>query len=403
MERLAKHVVGREEALFTEAVNAASKTLRADLTGKRVLVCGGAGSIGSQTVVHLAQYPLECLHIVDLSENYLADLMRQVRSLQPIVQARNVRSTVIDYGSPIMDAFLRSERRFDLVLNFAAHKHVRAERDPFSLLGMLETNIVKLAFLKSSIANHGATDRFFSISTDKAAHPASMMGATKRIMEDVCFGYKAHEAHSCATSTRFANVAFSNGSILQAFLHRMACGQPLALPRDTRRYFVTPRESGQLCVLAACVAGDNLVFFPTLDRHRDLITLEACASRFLQWHELEPHWVEEESEAIALASSPPAGRYPVLLTPLDTGGEKPYEEFAAAGERPRPSGLPSIEALPSRQLGDVVAVVERLRAVVDHVADVSPTWLRDQIREIIDGYVIDFEHADSEHNLDQRL
>ena len=272
-------VTRRSQSQFAADVVERAPDLRAAVSGKRVLVVGGAGTIGSATTALLADLQPNSLHVVDQSENYLAELVRELRGRQYGLQIGDFRTLPIDYGSAVMGRFLADAAPYDLVLNFAALKHVRSEKDVYSLLQMLDTNIVKHVRFKRWLHEFGHARRYFAVSTDKAANPTSLMGASKRLMEDVAFDVAS--IGSSVTSARFANVAFSNGSLLQGFLARLEKLQPLAVPRDTRRYFVSQRESGEICLIAALLGEAGRVFFPLLDSRTELQTLQDVAERVL--------------------------------------------------------------------------------------------------------------------------
>ena len=237
---------GRARDLFEEDMRVADAALRRWVEGRRVLAIGAAGTIGAATVETLLPYAPSSIVAIDQNENALAELVRRLRSRPEGLGPIDFRTLPIDYGAPVMRRLIADEQPFDLVLHFAAIKHVRSEKDPYSLLQMIDTNIVKLVRLLSLLGDRGFAGRFFAVSTDKAANPSSFMGATKRVMEHVAFQIGADIAPGAeVVSARFANVAFSNGSLLQSFEHRLALGQPLAAPRDTRRYFVSRREAGR--------------------------------------------------------------------------------------------------------------------------------------------------------------
>ena len=394
-------VTRRDGSLFEPDLQARAGALREAIRGRRVMVVGGGGSIGSVTTRILVDYGPSAVHVVDQSENYLADLVRDLRGRPEGVRDIDFRAFPIDYGSPVMERLLQELEPYDAVLNFAALKHVRSEKDVHSTLQMLDTNIVRHIRFKQWLARHGHGRIYFAVSTDKAANPTSLMGASKRLMEDVVFGVGADRAAS-TTSARFANVAFSNGSLLQSFLQRLERRQPLAVPRDTRRYFVSHREAGELCALAAFAVPDQHVAFPKLDPRTELQSLKDIAIRILQVFGFEPALFEEEESARrdveALAA---AGRWPVLLTPLDTSGEKPYEEFVGDGETEVDIGLRSIAALrhrPTAARGN--GLFERLTRLVD---DPNEPAAKADIVASIRQAMTNFSHAETGRHLDQRF
>lgn len=341
---LAEIATGRGAPLFTPDLTGARERLTAQLPGRRVLVIGGAGSIGSATVAELSAFDLAALHVVDVSENGLAELTRDLRSRPAGLGIREFRTLPLDFGSPLMERFLRDQAGYDLVLNFAALKHVRSEKDPHTLLQMLDTNVLRAGRLLDWLAARGGTARYFSVSTDKAANPVNLMGASKRLMEHVIFAPPRRDRAGIAVSSaRFANVAFSAGSLLESWLLRLEKRQPLAVPQATRRYFLSLPESGQLCLLAAAAVDDGTIVVPRLDPAQDLRELEQVAGALLERLGLRPWLVEDEVAArrgvdAALAR----GAYPVLLTPLDTMGEKAFEEFVGPGEVACDVGLPHL-------------------------------------------------------------
>jgi FlaA1/EpsC-like NDP-sugar epimerase len=392
-------VVGRETSLFAQDI-AAHRTRIADgIAGRRVLVVGGAGSIGSMTTRLLLEYAPAAVHVIDQSENYLAELVRDIRSSSGDARNVDLRLWPIDYGGPIAERVIRTEAPYDVVMNFAALKHVRSEKDVYALLQMLDTNIVRQAHFLELIGARGGTTRYFGVSTDKAANPSSLMGATKRLMEAVLFGSAPRD--TTVTSARFANVAFSNGSLLQAWLRRLALGQPLAVPRETRRYFVTLREAGEICLLASTLGDAGEIFIPRLDPLKHLQLLDDVARRVIELHGFVGAPFEDEGEARqAVASHAKSGRWPLLLTPLDTGGEKPYEEFVGDGERAHDVGLAQLRAV--RHTGGPLdpAFIPGLRRVIN---DAGTATSKAALASAIASVIPSFRHADSGKHLDQRM
>ncbi|CCF20882.1 Predicted nucleoside-diphosphate sugar epimerase [Pseudorhizobium banfieldiae] len=398
---------GRADSLFEADITQSEAPLRAAITGKRVLAIGGAGSIGSSTVLQIAMRDPEVLHVIDQNENGLAELVRQLRSQPDLWSARDFQTLPLDYGSAAMRHLLASQPPYDLVLNFAALKHVRSEKDPFSTLQMFETNLLKQERLMHWLAGTGFAGRFFTVSTDKAANPSSMMGASKRAMEHVLFNSAAAATLSgTKTSARFANVAFSNGSLLQGFENRLARIEPLAAPRDTRRYFVSLRESGELCVLAAALAPDRTIVIPRLDPERHLVPLQTIAESFLRYHGYEPvHYFDELEACAAVKHEAEKGRWPLLLTALDTSGEKPYEEFTTPRERTCEIGLPNLLAV-EYLAADRAAIDAMLRATEGLMSgafagSLSKKKLKDVLAMVEPGFLA--THKDAIANLDQRL
>ena len=399
---------GRSRSLFEADLTAAKTQLKESICGARVLAIGAAGSIGSNTVLEMARHHPKSLHVVDQNENALAELVRLFRSRPDRFAIGDLRALPLDYGSHAMRLFLASEPPYDIVINFAAIKHVRSEKDPYSILQMLDTNIVKQARLMYWLSETGFSGRFFTVSTDKAANPSSMMGVTKRVMEHVMFNTSvAYALDGTKTAARFANVAFSNGSLLQGFQNRLARVEPLAAPRDTRRYFVSLEESGQLCTIAACVAPGQSIVIPRLNPAAHLILMQDIARRFLEAHGYEPVIYDDELAACADVRDLQAKRrWPLLLTPLDTAGEKPYEEFMTQREQAFEFGSPNLRAVKylARPREVLDEMLERVRELVSLN---SPRRVigKDEIKRIVGAVEPDFlnTHRESVKNLDERL
>ncbi len=398
---LDRAVLGRDRSPFREDVEARRRELREVVAGTRVLVVGGAGSIGSATTALLAELGPSALHVIDQSENYLAELVRDLRGRPGGLPVGDFRTLPLDYGSEIMGRYLRDAAPYELVLNFAALKHVRSEKDVYSLLQMLDTNVVSHVRFKRWLVENGHARRYFAVSTDKAANPTSLMGASKRLMEDVVFDVEVAPG-ARVTSARFANVAFSNGSLLQGFLVRLAKRQPLAVPRDTRRYFVSQREAGEICLLAALLAPHGTVAFPKLDPLAELKLLDEVATRVLALHGYAPRHFETEAEARdAVEPLARCGEWPVLLTPLDTSGEKPYEEFVGIGEEAIEIGLSSLRAIRHRPSEAIRGgLLDRLTEIVGSTdGPIDKQGLVDAIASAIPN----FAHRETGKSLDDRL
>ena len=394
-------VTCRKESLFATDLDASRESIDAELRGRRVLVVGGAGSIGSATTKLLLDYLPSCLHVVDQNENELAELVRDLRARPRGMPELDFRALPLDYGGSVTERLLRESCSYDVVLNFAALKHVRSEKDVYSSLQMIDTNIVRHFRFKTWLAEHGHARSYFAVSSDKAANPTSLMGATKRLMEHLIFAVSANETGR-TTSARFANVAFSKGSLLESFRRRLHSRQPLALPRDTRRYFISQGEAAEICLLTCCVCPNGYIAFPRMDAEAHLQTLEAVAVRILGYFQLTPLFYEDAEDARAnLESLALQGRWPVLLTSLNTSGEKPYEEFVGNGESTIEIGLSSLLALahaPNSTLDlDLLRKLERM--VANPHLSIGKTTIVDALM----GALPDFQHIETGRNLDQRL
>jgi FlaA1/EpsC-like NDP-sugar epimerase len=401
---LARTVLGRrpDQEYFRDDCQVRSEQLTEALRDRRILVIGGAGSIGGETVALLAAFQPTSLHVVDVNENALAELVRDLRSRGTGLKVPDFRALPLDFGSPVMRRFLAEEDPYDLVLNFAALKHVRSEKDICSLLQLLDTNVLKVARLLRWMYEGGATSRFFSVSTDKAANPVSLMGASKRLMEEVAF--TATEKGVAVSSARFANVAFSNGSLLASFITRLAKRQPLAAPVDTRRFFVTLEEAGRLCLLAAVSCPGGHIVVPGAEFRAVDHRLEDVAVAFLRAHGLQARIYEDEAAArLGVETDLAVDRYPLLLTRRDTSGEKAYEEFVGDGEQTVSLGFHELEGIPFRSAANMEghrAFLSELEALVgDPARDVKKADLIESMRTVLPGLA----HVETGKTLDGRM
>lgn len=321
-------LIGRESALFTNDLRVKGKKITDIIERSSFLVLGGAGSIGQAVTKEIFKWSPKKLHVVDISENNMVELVRDIRSSFGYIDGE-FKTFALDIGSKEYDAFIRNDGKYDYVLNLSALKHVRSEKDPFTLMRMIETNIFNTdKTLKQSIKN--GTQKYFCVSTDKAANPVNMMGASKRIME--MFVHR-NSLEIDVSMARFANVAFSDGSLLHGFNQRIQKKQPIVAPNDIKRYFVTPEESGELCLMS-CIFGENRdIFFPKLSESLNLISFADIAVKYLKNLGYEPYLCKDEDEARELAKTfPQEGKWPCLFTKSDTTGEKDFEEFFTDAE-----------------------------------------------------------------------
>ncbi|MDF1879479.1 UDP-N-acetylglucosamine 4,6-dehydratase [Sulfurimonas sp. SAG-AH-194-C20] len=322
------NLIGRTKELFIDDILDNSKELKKIVSSSTFLVIGGAGSIGQAVVKEIFKRQPKKLHVVDISENNMVELVRDIRSSFGYIDGE-FATFALDIGSVEYDAFIKADGKYDYVLNLSALKHVRSEKDPFTLMRMIDTNIFNTdKTIKQSIKN--GTKKYFCVSTDKAANPVNMMGASKRIME--MFVHR-NSLKMKVSMARFANVAFSDGSLLHGFNQRLEKNQPIVAPNDIKRYFVTPQESGELCLMS-CIFGENRdIFFPKLSAELNLISFADIAVKYLRAKGFEPYLCKDENEARALAKTlPKEGKYPCLFTASDTTGEKDFEEFFTQNE-----------------------------------------------------------------------
>jgi FlaA1/EpsC-like NDP-sugar epimerase len=386
---------------FSEALAAdwaaRSEAIADQLKGASVLVVGAAGTIGAASVRQLLPFGPRRLELVDIDENGLARLARDIRSRGEGGRTEIGFNALDLAGFPGL-ALAEAAGPFDLVLNFAAVKHVRSEKNVFTLLHMIDVNVVRQRRFAAHLAAGGLAKRHFVVSTDKAADPASFMGATKALLEAAVFA--ASDGALRASAARFANVAYSSGSLLESYQQRFAAGQALAAPKDTRRYFISARDGARICLLAqlACPAGR--VAIPKFDASSGAVELAETAAAFLAQHGRRAVFVETEREATERAGRP-GPDYPVLLTARDTAGEKEIEVFRGEGETAEPLGLTALEAVTPRPIDSTAlkATLEDLAAFVSGArgADVA------EIEATIGRVLPAFRRLSGEARLDDRI
>jgi nucleoside-diphosphate-sugar epimerase len=395
----ALELIGRDRPLFVRDVAASEDLIRDAIRGRRVLVVGGAGSIGSEIVRQVFRRSPAALHVIDISENNLAELVRDLRSTLGYLEGET-RFLPLDAGGPEAAAFIAHQRPYDLVLNLAALKHVRSEKDEFSLMRMVKVNVLdSLTIL--SWAREMAAAKYFAVSTDKATNPANLMGATKRIMEDGIFRW---ESGTRVSTARFANVAFSDGSLLHSFRQRFERGQPIAAPNDVRRYFVTGEESGLLCLLSLVLGNQGDVFFPKLDSDAHLLTFSAIACRFLEERGYEPlELPTEEAARDHAAELIEGGKWPVYFFKTDTSGEKPFEEFYTEGSEVDWSRFCDIGVSHQRPLEPLHR--ERVDVFVERINGLRRrgSWTKAELVGLIEAACPELTHVETGSSLDERM
>ena len=399
-ERVLALILKRKGSLFHEDMKEHGEMLRAQIAGRRVLVIGAAGSIGSAFVKQVALFKPAALHLIDLSENNLVEVVRDLRSSR-LDMPEDFKTLAIGMGSVEFDAFLRAHNDYDYVVSFAALKHVRSERDPYTLMRMLHTNVLAVTRLLDQLTS-SRTNKFFSVSSDKAVSPASMMGATKAFMERVMLSRSDSIPFSTA---RFANVAFSDGSLLYGFDNRLQKRQPISAPSDVRRYFITHEEAGQLCLLS-CFLGDNRdVFFPKLDEKRDMLTFSEIACIILEARGLTPRLCssEEEAKLIAQNLDDASCAWPCFFSESNTAGEKLYEEFYTEDDVVDTSTFHSVGVIhtPPADLSLMEGVTSTLRELEE--LRQSGSWDASQLTRCVQSIVPELEHNNSSLDLDHKM
>jgi len=394
---IADSVTHRPSSMFEADIQANATRLTQEIEGKSVCVIGGAGSIGSSFIKAVLRFKPGKLVVIDLNENGLAELTRDIRSTEGLFVPQEYRAYTLNFADPIFTRIFREEKGFDIVANFSAHKHVRSEKDKYSVQALIENNDIKAKKLMDLLCEY-PPKHFFCVSTDKAANPVNIMGASKRIMEDLVMAYNGKFK---VTTARFANVAFSNGSLPDGWLHRLQKKQPLAAPNDVKRYFVSPEESGQICMLACILGNGGEVFFPKLGEDQ-MLTFSAICDDFVKSEGFQKKECnnDEEAKHYAHQMSYDSDTYPVVYFKSDTTGEKAYEEFYIPGEKinmERFKALGVVEETTRRPMNEVNAFFTKLEALF------QGDFTKEDVVKAIKEFIPNFEHEEKGKNLDQKM
>lgn len=390
-------LIGRSDALFEADIGVRAGRLSEIVRDSRFLVIGGAGSIGQAVTKEIFRRDPRTLHVVDLSENDMVELVRDIRSTLGYIQG-DFRTFAVDCGALEYEALVADLGPYDYVFNLSALKHVRSEKDPYTLMRMIEVNIFN-TIRTLQISRSGGARKYFCVSTDKAANPVNMMGASKRIMEMFLM---RESLSQCVSTARFANVAFSNGSLLHGFNQRIAKLQPLSAPNDVRRYFITPEESGELCLLSALLGENRDIFFPKLNDKLHLITFSEIAVAYLRSLGFEPYECASEDEARQRTTELISQRrWPCYFSSSDTTGEKDFEEFFTKGEdidlgRFEDVGIVrNSAAFNNKALDEFIQAVAALRS--------RRTWSKEDLVNLFSDLLPNFAHLETGKYLDQRM
>ncbi len=390
-------LIGRTKELFTEDIVNNNIDLENIVSSSTFLVIGGAGSIGQAVTKEIFKRQPKKLHVVDISENNMVELVRDIRSSFGYIDG-DFQTFALDIGSLEYDAFIKADGKYDYVLNLSALKHVRSEKDPFTLMRMIDTNVFNTDKTIKQAKENG-TKKYFCVSTDKAANPVNMMGASKRIME--MFVHR-NSLDMKVSMARFANVAFSDGSLLHGFNQRIQKNQPIVAPNDIKRYFVTPQESGELCLMS-CIFGENRdIFFPKLSENLHLISFADIAVKYLQNLGYEPYLCKTEDEARALAKTLPSeGKWPCLFTSSDTTGEKDFEEFFTNDETLDMDRFENLGVIKNEATFDE----ELLKSFEDTMKNYKQnlSWDKDDIVKEFFKLIPDFGHKETGKYLDGKM
>lgn len=395
---ISQYVTKRPKSMFLSDIENHEKELSNAIQSKRVLVIGGAGSIGSSYIKAILPFHPASLIVVDINENALAELTRDLRSTKGMYVPDEYIPYPMDFASPVFEKMFRAYGGFDIVANFSAHKHVRSEKDIYSVEALLQNNVLHARKLLDLLTEF-PPEEYFCVSTDKAANPVNIMGASKRIMEDVIFSYSDKFPVKTA---RFANVAFSNGSLPAGFIARMQKLQPISAPSDVKRYFVSPEESGQICMLASMLGGNREIFFPKL-KEAQMMSFDKIATAFLHENGYEVLECVSDEEAIDKAEElkNESKLYPVHYSRSNTSGEKPYEEFFTENEsvdmkRLQALGVITGKAIPDK--GRIDELFVKLEALFE-----QDTTTKEEVVKAIKEYLPNFEHIETGKSLDSKM
>ncbi|MBR1672725.1 MAG: polysaccharide biosynthesis protein [Fretibacterium sp.] len=395
---IAQYVTQRTQSLFLQDIEDNRAVLEERISGRSLLVIGGAGSIGSSFIRAMLPFRPGALVVVDTNENALTELTRDLRSTRGMPVPEDYLPYPMDFASPTFERMFRHRGGFDIVANFSAHKHVRSEKDIFSIEALIRNNVLNAQRLLSLLAELPPR-AYFCVSTDKAANPVNIMGASKRVMEDMIF---SHSDRFSVKTARFANVAFSNGSLPAGFLARLSKRQPISAPMDVRRYFVSPEESGQICMLA-CMLGENReIFFPKLVEAQ-MMTFDSIATHLLQMQGYSVLRCTSDREALDKTEELRRGGkdYPVRYTASDTSGEKPFEEFFTEHETVDMGRFQALGVITGKGPGDR----ERLEALLKTLErmftreDVSKA----DVVAALKNYLPNFDHIETGKSLDKKM
>lgn len=395
---ISQYVTKRSSSMFRDDLSNNSDKLAESIEGKRICVIGGAGSIGSSFVRAILPYRPSSITIVDINENALTELTRDLRSTKGMYIPSVYETYPMDFSSNVFRKMFLNRHGFDIVCNFSAHKHVRSEKDVYSVEALLQNNVLHAKGLMDLLSEY-PPEAFFCVSTDKAANPVNIMGASKRIMEDVIFSYS--DLFPVKTA-RFANVAFSNGSLPAGFLSRINKLQPLSAPSDVRRYFVSPEESGQICLLA-CILGENrAIFFPKLVEAQ-MMTFDAIGTELLRAHGYEVFECSSDDEAINMSEELKKGGqvYPVFYSVSDTSGEKPFEEFVTETETADYNRFQSLGVITGKEIPQKNRISKLFVDLDDAFARKETT--KEEIVAILEDYLPSFEHIETGRSLDSKM
>lgn len=392
-----KYVTKRSCSMFVDDINTNRDELTQKISGKSVLVIGGAGSIGSSFIKAILPYKPGALVVVDINENALAELTRDLRSTKGMYIPEDYVPYPMDFSSDVFKKMFKSRGGFDIVGNFSAHKHVRSEKDIYSVEALIMNNVIHAKGLLDLLAEI-PPEVYFCVSTDKAANPVNIMGASKRIMEDVIFSYSDKFPVKTA---RFANVAFSNGSLPAGFIARLQKLQPISAPSDVKRYFVSPEESGQICMLSCMLGNNREIFFPKLAEEQ-MMTFDKIATAFLKENGFEVLECSSDEEAIDLSDNLKNGsiKYPVHYSKSNTSGEKSFEEFYTDEEKVDMERLKALGIVIEKEIPNK----EKIEVLFGKLEGAFKSETsKEEIVSVMKEYLPKFEHIETGKSLDSKM
>lgn len=393
-----KHVTKRDQSLFSNDLKSFDSVLKEKINFKSVLVIGGAGTIGSNYIKAILKFNIKKLVVIDTNENGLTELVRDLRSSSKYNIPDDFITYPIDFGDKVFHKIFLNHGPFQIVSNFAAHKHVRSEKDIFSIEAMIENNVLKAKKLLDFLLKN-PPEHFFCVSTDKAANPVNIMGASKKLMEELILSYSSVLPIKTA---RFANVAFSNGSLPLGFVNRINKNQPLSCPLGIRRFFVSPIESGQLCLIASVLGESGDIFFPKLNE-KDMILFDKIVMDFLKYLGLKADVCTSEDEAIKKSHliSTKTTNYPIYFFGSDTSGEKSFEEFYTEEEIldfKKFNELGVIKNSSKRNIDELNSIFNKLNKVFS-----KKNVLKNDVVKTLKSFLPNFDHIETGKNLDQKM
>lgn len=395
---ISQYVTNRNDSMLVSDIRDNYNELYKKINEKSLLVIGGAGSIGKSFIKAVLPFKPKSLVVVDINENGLTELTRDLRSTKGMFVPEDYTTYPIDFSSSVFEKMFRKRNGFNIVANFAAHKHVRSEKDIYSIEALIRNNVLNLKKLLDLLSVY-TPEEYFCVSTDKAANPVNIMGASKRIMEDMIFSYS--EKFPVKTA-RFANVAFSNGSLPAGFLERMQKLQPISAPLDVKRYFVSPEESGQICMLSAILGKNREIFFPKLN-FENMMSFDVIATKLLEKCGYNVMKCDSDSEAIEKSDELKKGskNYPVIYTSSDTSGEKMFEEFYTNSEKIDMDRFTALGVIINKKIPDI----NNLNYLCDNLnlAFNNENTNKEDIINILEGYISNFQHIETGKSLDNKM